>query len=115
MNRWPQTSRGSVNGLLDALRPHVTVAWLTALAAAPLLAVAAVVPPQIVLPTVTLLTFAACALAALYAWRAHVPARSATVTAWDLAGALALIGCVAATLSEPSSVIQFMEITTDTQ
>jgi hypothetical protein len=115
MDRWPQASRRPRHGPADALRPHLSLALLVALAALPVLAVAAAVPPQLVLPVISLLALGGAAVTALLAWRMRARANRAAVTPWDVAGALVLIGCVAATLGEPSYVTQFMELSPATE
>lgn len=104
-NRW--TLRGSRgNGLSARLSPHVRLAGLTLVAAAPLLLAAALVPRTVVLPTLTLAAIAAAGLAALAAWSLGARRHAKTITLWDIAGAFALIGCAAAMLSEPENVLQ---------
>jgi len=101
--------RGSaIEAVLQRLKPHATLAVLTVLAAAPILLVAAVMPRPLVLPTLSLTAIAAAALIALFAWTRRARQRGDTLTAWDVAGACALIGCGAAMLSEPENVLNLL-------
>lgn len=111
MDRWPptQTRRGP-HGIADALRPHAKMLGLAGVAAAPILAVAAVVPAPLVLPTFSLFALASAGVAALHAWRRAAGQDRRGLTSWDVAGGLALIGFVAATLGEPDAVARLVEV-----
>jgi hypothetical protein len=103
-----RTLRGSATeAVLNYLKPHATLAVVTALAAAPIVLIGAFVPRPLVLPVVSLAAIAAAALAALLAW-AGASRRRDTLTTWDIAGALAFIGCGAAMLSEPENVLDLL-------
>lgn len=69
-----------------------------------MIGVAAVAPPPLVLPVVSLACVATAAGVAFFAWRAGAARDSATITPWDVAGAFALIGFAAAMLSKPENV-----------
>jgi hypothetical protein len=97
--------RSSIDGLPAGLAPHLRLGGLVFLAAAPLFAVAALVPRDLFLPSITLAAIAGAAIAALAAWWFGVRRKGDTVTLWDIAGAFALIGCAAAMLSEPEAVL----------
>jgi hypothetical protein len=104
-----RTLRASATGaVLQYLRPHATLAGLTALAAAPIALIAVAVPRPLVLPVLSIAAVAAAALAALYAWARGAGKRGDTLTAWDIAGACALIGCGAAMVSEPENVLNLL-------
>jgi hypothetical protein len=101
--------RGSATeAALQYLKPHATLAVLTALAAMPIILIAAAVPRPLVLPVLSLAAFAVAALVALLAWTSRAKRRGDTLTAWDIAGACALIGCGAAMLSEPENVLNLL-------
>jgi len=85
--------------------PHARLAGLALLAAAPLLLIAALVPRAVFLPSVCLGAIAAATVAAFAAWWVGARRHRDTVTLWDFAGACALIGCAAAMLSEPASIL----------
>lgn len=97
--------RSSPHGLAAALLPHLRLGGLVLLAAAPLFAVAAFVPRALFLPSVALAALAAAAMASLFACALRVRRHGGTITLWDVAGACALIGCAAAVLSEPDTVL----------
>ena len=94
------------HSLAALLQPHVRLAGLALLAAAPILLVASLVPRALVLPSLSLVAIAAAALAALAAWSFGARRHANTVTLWDIAGAFVLIGCAAAMLSEPENILQ---------
>jgi hypothetical protein len=101
--------RDPVSGtVLQFLKPHAKLAVLTALAAAPIAVIAALVPRTLVLPVVSLAAVAAAMLVALLAWLVQARRRDDTITSWDIAGACALIGCAAAMLSEPENVLSLL-------
>lgn len=91
----PRPALGSEGGLVLLVSALVPLGLILALA-----------PPPLVLPLFALTAFATAALAALVAWwrgaRWHMPG----VTLWDLSGALALLGCAAATFARPENVLQ---------
>lgn len=91
--------------LAAGLLPHLRLVGLVFLAAAPLVVVAALVPRPLFLPSLTLAAVAAAAAAAVAAWWFGSRRHGNTVTLWDIAGAFALIGCAAAMLSEPETVL----------
>lgn len=105
MTTWKQ-ARGSVVAV--ATKPPVTLALLLAGAAIPLLTIALFLPRPIVLPAVSLMSTAAAALAAVFAWWAVSEHDRDRITLWDLAGACALIGFAAGMLSRPELVVEYL-------
>lgn len=93
------------HGLPSGFVPHLRLGGLVLLAAAPLLAVAALVPRALFLPSISLTAIAAAATVSFAAWWFGSRRHSNTITLWDVAGACALIGCAAAMLSEPEVVL----------
>ena len=93
------------HGLAAGMQPHVRLGGLIVLAAAPLFLVAAFVPRSLFLPSVALAALGAAATTAFIAWWSRARRQGQTITLWDLAGACTLIGCAAAMLSEPETVI----------
>lgn len=101
-----RTLRGiRLHSFSEALEPHIRLAGLVTLATLPILLVASLVPRTLVLPSLSLVAIAAAALAALVAWSLGTRRHGNTVTLWDIAGALMLIGCAAAMLSEPERIL----------
>ena len=90
-----------------ALTPHLRLAGLVLLAALPILVAASLVPHAAVLPTLSLAALGAAAITAAIAWWRKAARHVATVTYWDLAGALVLIGCTAAILTETEPLLEF--------
>jgi len=66
-------------------------------------------PPEVVLPAVSVLAVAAAAVVAVVAFTMPASAKPGPVTAWDVAGALTLIGCAAAILGEIEPLIEFLK------
>jgi hypothetical protein len=91
----------------DAGLPQQIVLGVIALAAAaPFALIASIVPPPLVVASMSLAALGGAALVAVYAaWR-KAAWSCETVTAWDVAGGLALVGFCAAMLSEPAHVLQ---------
>jgi hypothetical protein len=94
--------------VLRHLTPHAKLTMLTVLAAAPIVAVSALVPRALVLPVVSLVAIAAAMLFAFLSWMRPARRHGETITSWDIAGACVLIGCGAAMLSEPESVLNLL-------
>lgn len=65
--------------------------------------------PELVLPAMSMLLFAAAALTAAFAFSTNVARNSEHVTWWDIAGGLALTGCAASILGEPDQVAHLFE------
>jgi hypothetical protein len=84
---------------------HSKLAAMAAVAALPLIALSALLPRPLVLPVLCLIAIAAAAVVSLVAWKRGAARDSRHVTAWDVAGALILVGCAAAMLSDPEQVI----------
>jgi hypothetical protein len=104
-----RTLRGATcEVVLQFLKPHATLAVLTALAAMPIVLLIPFAPRPLVLPILSLAAIAVAGLAALVAWVFPARPGGATITAWDVAGAFALIGCGAAMLSEPENVLNLL-------
>jgi hypothetical protein len=96
------------------LGPSSSTAVMAAVAALPILMVAAFVPVPFILPVICSAAFAAAVLLVLYAWMSGSPHHGGRVTAWDLAGALALIACAAGMFSQPDAVVQLIRLVTAT-
>lgn len=87
------------------LQSQLNLAAMVAIAAIPLLLLAALVPRPLVLPTFCFVAIAGAGISALVAWCHGVDFDAPTLTAWDAAGALTLIACASAILSNPEHVI----------
>lgn len=97
--------RSGSHGFAAGLQPHMRLGGLVLLAAAPLFVVAATVPRALFLPSVALAALGTAATVAFIAWWSRARRHGQTITLWDIAGACTLIGCAAAMLSEPETVI----------
>lgn len=67
------------------------------------------ISPDALYPAVAAALFVAAALMAALGWRQR-KAKPAHVTYWDVSGALTLIGCAAAMMTEPESIMQVFEL-----
>jgi hypothetical protein len=75
---------------------------------APLLLSVAVLPGRVLLPAVSLAAIALAAVLALAAWARGARRRRPDATLWDACGILVFIGCGAAMLSQPESVLNLL-------
>ena len=82
---------------------------LIALAAAPGLLLAWLVPLPLVLPAVSIVSFTVAGLVALWAYRSGVDRHTHGITLWDVVGIFALIWIVAGMLSVPEHVVQLFD------
>jgi hypothetical protein len=103
MNRSHQGS--AHGGIAAALRPHATIAGIGAAAALPLILVAYLVPPAVVLPVLSLAFLTVAGVLALIALCIRSDRNSNTVSVWDLAGACAFIGYAAGIVSTRENVL----------
>jgi hypothetical protein len=76
---------------LHAPAPHLDRAGLVAIAVAPVLVLVALVPLPLVLPVLSIVSFAIAAGVALLAHRAKVGRRAPGINLWDLAAVFTLI------------------------
>jgi hypothetical protein len=106
MAGWKNTRARAYRLSPDVVRTQATLAALTAMAAAPLLALTALLPRPQVLPALCLLALAGAGVAALYAWWRNANRHAQRVTGWDVAGALVFIGCAAGMLSDAESILE---------
>lgn len=72
----------------------------------------ALLPVALMLPAVSLAALAAAAVTAGIAWRIGAERHAPRMTAWDVAGAFALIGFGAGMISDPAHVLQLFGLTT---
>lgn len=67
------------------------------------------ISPHALYPAVAASLFVSAAILATLGWRQR-KAKPAHVTYWDVSGALTLIGCAAAMMTEPESIMQVFEL-----
>jgi len=101
---WKPQRRSTCEDIAGKSGSRATLA-LPALAVLPLLGIAALAPPPLILPVISLVCLAAAVGTAVFAWRTHAEPQSTTVTSWDVAGAFAFAGFAAAMLSKPENVV----------
>lgn len=89
--------------------PALAACWaLAILPAAGLAGLPLVVPADVVLPAVSAVAVVAAAVVALAAAAMPASVKPGAVTAWDIAGALALMGCAAAILGEIEPLLEYL-------
>ena len=93
--------------------PHIKMAVLAALSAAPILVAISLVPRAAAVPVICLTAFGLAAVVALAAWSLGARRDRDNVTPWDIAGAFVLVGCAAAVLAEPENILQTFGLTPD--
>jgi hypothetical protein len=65
--------------------------------------------PDALLPAICTTLFVSAAVLAALGWRQR-KTKPAFITYWDASGALTLIGCAAAIMTEPETVMQLFEL-----
>jgi hypothetical protein len=103
--------RSGPHPLGPQILPHVKMAVLAALSAAPILVAVSLVPRDAALPVICGTAFALAGIVAVAAWSLGARRDRDTITPWDIAGAFVLVGCVAAVLAEPESILQTFGLT----
>jgi hypothetical protein len=93
----------------EFVRTQATLAMLALAAAVPIALAMSLVPRPLVLPLLCLAASAGAGAVANVAWWRGARRRGDRITIWDLAGALALIGCAAGILGKPDSVLELFE------
>jgi hypothetical protein len=88
---------------------HRGLAVVIALAAAPCLALAWLVPPPLVLPALSMVSCLVAGCIAALACHVRAGRNTHGITLWDVAGAFALIWVGAGMLSEPTHVVELFE------
>ena len=106
MTRWYLANNRAFVPNIRSLGPHTAAAILMAAAAFPVLMIASLVPPSLLMPVLSLVSFLAAGVVALFAYYAGTDHRAPGITPWDVAGVFALIWIGAGMLSEPEHVIQ---------
>jgi len=115
MARWKLASNRAGEPNILSLGPHATAAVLMVTAAIPVLVIASLVPPPLVLPVLSIVSIVNAGLVALFAWCSGAVRGGDRITSWDVAGACAFIGFAAGMLSEPEHVVRFLGLATTAQ
>ena len=89
--------------------------FLIAVGAAPGLLLVGLVPPQLVLPALSIVSFTVAAFVALWAYRRGADRHADGMTFWDVAGFLAVIWVGAGMLSTPEHVVALFDHMTMTR
>jgi len=91
---------------LSKAGPQFAAMVATAAAVSLLLVFLLPLPPALVLPALSFVSFAAAVIVALFAYYGGVDRHAEGVTLWDVAGVLVLIWIGAGMLSAPEQVVQ---------
>ena len=94
---------------ISAIKARAPVAVGVVAAFIPLVLLSALAPPTLVLPLYSVATVAIAAMVAIGAHACNVAMDSNRVTAWDIAGGIALFGIAAGIFSEPAHLIGLFE------
>jgi hypothetical protein len=86
--------------------PQATLAIFVVATAAGGLALVSLTPRLLVLPVLSLAAIASAAVVAVLAWLHGADRHSSNITSWDVAGALAFIGCAAGMLTGSDQILQ---------
>ena len=98
-------------GIATALGPYAAIAGIAAVEALPLMLVAYLVPPALLLPVLSIAFLTAAGALALIAWCIGSDRNANKMTVWDLAGACTFIGFAAGILSTPENVLAAFAVT----
>jgi hypothetical protein len=112
MEKWKALQGLTDEAGLLRFRAFAIVAGLIVLAAGPVMAVAALVPQPIVLPTLSLAALCVAGIAALTAYLRQARGHREQAALWDVACAFTFVGCAAAMLSKPIHVAQLFGVAT---
>src|SRR5215831_3403673 len=88
---------------------HGDLLALAAIAAAPGVLLAWLLPLPFVLPVLSVIAFVIACVVALFAYARNVPRRAPGMTLWDVAGIFTAIWITAGLLSGPARLIRFFE------
>jgi len=69
-------------------------------------------PGSVLLPALSLLSFAIAGGLSLLAWLVQAERRTSHMNLWDVAGAYVFIGCAAGMLSRPEHVLELFGVAT---
>jgi uncharacterized membrane protein len=87
------------------LVPTLAIAFLTAFAV-----VIVLVPPELVLPALSIVALAGAAAIGVSAYLSPRLASLKPINGWDIAGALTFIGCAAAVMGEIEPVVEYFKL-----
>lgn len=99
-----QTDSGTPSEAEPYFVPTLAIAFLIAFAL-----VVVLLPPELVLPALSLLALAGAAAIGITAYLSPRFASLKPINGWDIAGALTLIGCAAAILGEIEPVVEYLK------
>jgi hypothetical protein len=98
--------RAARRSLTGGPGPYLDLAALVAAAAAPAVLLAWLLPAPLVLPALSIVSFAIAIGAALYAICSGADRHADGITAWNVAGLFAIVWVAAGAFSEPENVLQ---------
>jgi hypothetical protein len=109
MTLW-KSEPGSAYGVaLRSPGKRLDLQFLIALGTAPGFLLVGLVPLQLVLPALSIVSFTVAAFVALWAYRRGADRHTDGMTLWDVAGLFAVIWVGAGTLSTPEHVVELFD------
>jgi hypothetical protein len=115
MDGWRSARYGACVEAVQPQRPIVFLVVLAVWAELFVALIAAFAPAQLILPILSIASLAAAAVCTLVAQVAGAERHSSRISAWDIAGGLALVGFVAGMVSDPEHVLQLFGLATTTR
>ena len=109
-----QRNRFAVASPIHTDWPHAASAVLLSAVAVPPIGFLLLVRTPLALPTMSVIALASAAIIAFAAWCIASGRNSTGISLWDISGLYALIGFVAAMLSDPQQVMELWSVPAET-
>jgi hypothetical protein len=106
MTLWKSEHSFTYGRALHKWGPHLELFVVIAITAASSVLLVWLVPPPLVLPALSFVSFMAAGIVGLFAYYSAADRHADGITLWDVAGVFALIWVAAGMLSEPEHVVQ---------
>jgi len=106
MTLWKSGHSSTYGPALHKWGPHLELFVVIAITAASSVLLVWLVPPPLVLPALSFVSFVIAGIVALFAYCSGADRHADGITLWDVAGVFALIWVAAGMLSEPKHVVQ---------
>jgi hypothetical protein len=106
MTLWKSEHSSTYGPALHKWGSHLELFVVIATTAASSVLLVWLVPPPLVLPALSFVSFVAAGIVALFAYCCGADRHADGITLWDVAGVFALIWVAAGMLSEPERVVQ---------
>ena len=106
MTLWKSERSSTYGPAHHELAPHLDLAVVVSTTVAAGVLLVWLVPPLLVLPALSFVSFVVAGIVALFAYCSGADRHADGITLWDVAGVFALIWVAAGMLSEPEHVVQ---------